>query len=197
MLRTPHFFMATIGIPSAWQCLQVAAPFLAFIALRWVIRRVDHTVNRLFPHLEWERRLGWLNITTQRRAEAVLRWIGYVIYALLAAALYGIVWAAPALGQLGQWSDSTVLGEIPLKISVLLICLGCWLVYFGCELLPKLRRQHEEEELEKFRAKQTGLDDERDHQPGSRLKSIWKKPQSSLAQRSKQTFRRRDSFRRN
>src|SRR5580658_8190581 len=114
----PHLFMAAIGIPSAWQCLKIAAPFLALIALRCVIRRVDTTVNRLFPQWEWEKRLGWLNLTTQRRAEAVLRWIGYMIYALLAAALYGIVWAAPALAQLNQWSDPTVLGEIPLKISV-------------------------------------------------------------------------------
>jgi hypothetical protein len=175
MYGTPHLVLAAIGIPSAWQCFTVAAPFLAFAALRWVIHRIDFTVNRLFPHWEWERRLGWLNLGTQRRADAVLRWIGYFLYALLAAALYGIVWAAPALGQLDRWSDPNVLGEISLKISVLLVCLGLWLVYLGFELLPKLRRQHETEELERFRAEQAGYERESDHRPDSRLNPVLKK----------------------
>jgi hypothetical protein len=173
--------MAAIGIPSAWQCLNIAAPFLALAALRWVIHRVDHTIDRLFPHWEWEKRLGWLNIRTQRRAETALRWIGYFLYALLAAALYGIVWAAPALGQIDHWSDPAVLGEISLKLSVLLVCLGSWLVYLGFELLPKLRRQHEVDELEKFRAEQAATEGESGFPADSRLKPVPKKTRAGPA----------------
>ncbi|MCE0498599.1 MAG: hypothetical protein LV481_11695 [Methylacidiphilales bacterium] len=179
----PHLVMAAVGIPSAWQCLSVAAPFLAFAALRWVIHRVDRTVEHLFPHWEWERRMGWLNLRVQRRADTILRWIGYFLYALLALALYGIIWAAPTLGQLDRWSDPGFLNEISLKLSVLLVSLGFWLVYLGFDLLPKLRRQHETEELEKFRAELAGRETEDDHPPKSRFASPLEKPRASTATR--------------
>ena len=175
--------MADIGIPSAWQCLTIAAPFLALAALRWVIHRVDRTVDRLFPHWEWERRLGWLNLRVQRRAEAVLRWIGYFLYALLAAALYGIIWAAPALGQFDHWNDPNFFSEISLKFSVFLVSLGFWLVYFGFELLPKLRRQHEADELEKFRSEQAGRETEHGRRSDSRLAPTLEKPHTSITGR--------------
>lgn len=175
--------MAAIGIPSAWHCFEFAAPFLAVAALRWVIHRTDRTVDRLFPQWEWEKRLGWLNLRTQRRTEAVLRWIGYFLYALLAIALYGIVWAAPTLAQIDQWSDPDVFGEIWMKVSVFLVSLVYWLLYLGFELLPKLRRQYEADELEKFRAELDARDPERESRPDSRDTPPLEKPRASLAAR--------------
>jgi hypothetical protein len=150
--------LAEIGIPDAGQCLTVAAPILAIFALWWVVQRVDLMIDRLFPNLEWERRLGWLNIRAQRRAEAGLRWIGYFIYAVLAVALCGIVWSARGLGAIKDWSDPSALSPLGRCLPVLLVSGGVWLVYLGCALIPKVRSQHETEELEKFRAEQAELE---------------------------------------
>jgi hypothetical protein len=165
----PHLVVAAIGIPGAWQCLAVAAPFLFLAAVRWIVLRVDHAVDRLFPGWEWEKRLAWLNLRAQRRADAILRWIGYFVYALLAAALYGIVWAVPTLENFDRWNDPGVLGEICLRLPVLFLCLVFWLTYLGLELLPKLRRQYEADELEKFRAERTEIERDDARSPGSRL----------------------------
>jgi len=168
---TTPLILADIAIPSAWQCLVFAAPFLAAIAVCWLINRTDQIINHLFPDWEWERRLGWLNIRARRRAEAALRWIGYGIYAILAAALYGIVWGAQALPTVGHWNDPNVLGDVALRLAVLLVCFGVWLVYLGCGLIPKLRDQQEKEDLEKFRAETDETEKEREARSPSRLKS--------------------------
>ncbi len=112
-----------------------------------------------FPHWEWEKKLGWLNITAERRSEAILRWIGYFIHAGMAVALYGIVWAAPALGEFGS-TDPAVIGDGASRLAVLLVCLTIWGLYLGGELIPKLRREHEQEELARYRAAHPELDDE-------------------------------------
>src|SRR5271170_3083270 len=100
----------------AWQCFHFAAPFLAVAVLWWLIKRTDRVIHHLFPHLEWEKSLGWLNIRAERRANAALRWVGYGIYALLAVALYGIVWTAEGLRQLDNWSDPSVVGDLALRV---------------------------------------------------------------------------------
>src|SRR5260221_1795792 len=128
-------FLAEVAIPSAWQCLVFAAPLLVVAALWWLIERADQTVNHLFPEWEWEKRLGWLNLQAHRRADLVLRWLGYVVYAVLAVALYGIVWAAPVLGNLQQWDDPALMAKGAAQVSVLFICLGLWLGYLGLELI--------------------------------------------------------------
>jgi hypothetical protein len=151
MHATPLAFLATIGIPSEQQCLRVAAPILALAAFWWLLNRVDQIVDHLFPHWEWERKLGWLNIRAQRQADALLRWIWYGIYALLAVALYGIVWSVQALQEIDNWDDPHVLAELAFRVPVLLVSLGLWLVYLGSGLIPKLRHEHETHELEKFR----------------------------------------------
>ena len=171
MHGSPFFVMAEIAIPDAGQCIAWAAPFLVIAAAVCVLRRMDLIVDRLFPHWEWEKQLGWLNFTAHRRAEKVLRWFGYFIYAVLGMALFGIVWAAQGLASIRDLSDSSVMVELALRVPVLLACLGFWLVYLGCELLPKLRGQYEEEELIKFRAEQKELDEERERNPVSRIKS--------------------------
>jgi hypothetical protein len=176
MHGSPIFILAEMAIPDAGQCIKWAAPFLVVAAAVCVLRRMDLIIDRLFPHWDWEKRLGWLNITAHRRAERVLRWMGYFVYAVLALALFGIVWAAQSLAMINDWNDSHVMIELALCVPVLLACLGFWLVYLGCELIPKLRGQYEEEELQKFRAEQRELDVHREGSPTSRVKSPLYKP---------------------
>jgi len=177
MHAPPLVIMAEIAIPDARHCLIVAAPVIGLMAAVAIISRMDQIMDRLFPNLEWERRLGWLNFGAQRRADRVLRWIGYFIYAVLCLALLGIVWAAKGLVEtLNNWSDPYVLSELARRIPVLLACLGLWLVYLGCELLPKMRGQYEEEELEKFRIEQEEVERERQMNPALRGKMSFQKP---------------------
>jgi len=162
--------LGEIAIPSAGQCLVFAAPFVAVALAWWVIERIDVIMHHLFPHREWERQLGWLNIRAERQAAAMLRWLGYGLYALLAAALYGIIWAAKAFPALENWNEIPVLDHLALRVPVLVLCLGFWLLYFGAVLLPKLRNEWEKEELDKFRVEMEA-EELRKEQPVSRLKS--------------------------
>jgi hypothetical protein len=143
---------AVIAIPTAAQCLALLAPFAALVAFRWVLNRIDRIIHHLFPSLEWQRQLGWLNIRAERQAATVLRWLGYAVYATLGVALVGILWSALGLRAINQWSDSDVLPHLIIRLPVLTVSLGLWFFYLGAELLPKLRREYEREELEKFRA---------------------------------------------
>jgi hypothetical protein len=147
----PFFPFAIIAIPTAGQCLMLLAPVAAVVLVRWVLGGIDQVIHRLFPSLEWHRELGWLNIRAERRAAAFFRWLNYAVYAALALALAGIVWGAIGIREIWQWSDPYVLGRLALRLPVLVTCLGLWLLYLGAELGPKLRREYEEEELEKFR----------------------------------------------
>ncbi len=153
---------AQIGIPDASHCLLFAAPFLGAAGTYWLFWHSDTLINWIFPNWEWEKKLGWLNIRVTRWADAVLRWIGYAVYALLAFTLYGIVWSSSAFDDFAQWTPITVADGMA-KISALLLCLGIWFVYLGLELIPKLRHQYEREELEKFRAEHPELDDDEEN----------------------------------
>jgi len=171
MQGAPSLFLAEIAIPSAKQCLTFAAPFLSVAAFWWLVRRMDYIIDYLFPHWEWERKLGWLDIRTERRSGQILRWIGYVVYAALAVALYGIVWAAPALSTLDRLSDPAVARDLLRHVPVLLVSLGFWLVYLGLSLIPRLRHEYEKDELDRFRAEQKEIEEERERNPASRMKS--------------------------
>jgi hypothetical protein len=94
-----------------------------------------------------------------------MRWIRYLVYFLLAVALYGIVWSAEALPLARDWSDPYKMAELTLRVPVLLVSLGLWLVYLGCLLLPKLRRQYEEEDLQKFREQMREHEEEYEPRP--------------------------------
>lgn len=181
MHGAPFLVVAEVCLLIAKRCMAWAMPFLGVAALACLVRRMDQIIDRLFPHWEWEKRLGWLNIRAQRRADLVLRWIGYFIYAVLAVALLGIVWGAEALATLDRWDDPSVMADLALRVPVLLACLGLWLVYFGCELIPKLRDQSEREGLRKFRAEQRELEEERERNPVSRIKSPLYKPRFGLS----------------
>jgi hypothetical protein len=51
-----------------------------------------------------------------------------------------------------QWSDPAVMSHLLTRLPVLFTSLGIWVFYLGAELLPKLHREYEREELERFRA---------------------------------------------
>jgi len=183
---------AEIAIPDAQQCLRVAAPILAVAGLVALWRNSDEIINRLFPHWEFEKKLGWLNFKAHQRAETFLRGLGYFIYALLAAGLLGILWAAQGLAAIRQWDDIPVLGDILLRVPVLLVSLGFWLFYLFGYLVPKMRGQYEEEELEKFREEQRELERDQDRYPESRLKKPMSKPRlNSLTSSGRERPRRR------
>ena len=128
-------------------------------------------MDYLFPNWEWERKLGWLNLRAQQRADNVLRWLGYFVYAALGAALLGIVWSAKEMAGIENWADPCDFSQLAFFVPVLLVCLGFWLLYLGFELMPKLRGKYEEEELEKYRAEQAELEREYDRKLGGRMKS--------------------------
>jgi hypothetical protein len=169
--------MQWLSIAGQW--LHFGAPFFVLTAVWWLINRTDRIINRLFPDLEWEKSLGWLNIRAERRANTALRWVGYGIYAMLAVALLGIVWAAQGLQALDNWSDPWVMGDLALRVPVLLFCLGLWVLYLGGWLIPKLRAQRERAAYKKFRAEMEEAERESDMQPRSRVHSPLRKPRTN------------------
>src|ERR1700683_4979230 len=113
----PPLLLAKVVLYIAWKCLVFAAPILTVMALWWLITRTDRIINYLFPHLEWERSLGWLNIQAERRAMTAVRWLGYGIQALLAVVLLGIVWAAEGFQQVDDWSNPPLTGDLGLRFA--------------------------------------------------------------------------------
>jgi hypothetical protein len=163
------FPIAVIAIPSAIQCFFVLAPIAILAALYGILRGLDRALSRIFPGLEWQRNLGWFNIKAERQAAAALRWLGYAVMAFMASALYGIVWGAEGLRLLSRWYDPDTLAELDLRLPVLFGSLSLLLFYFGVALLPRLRREYEEEELEAFRAEWAALEEEKSSGEPSRL----------------------------
>jgi hypothetical protein len=165
-----------------WKCLILASPLIVLAILWWLVNRTDRIVHYIYPDLEWEHSLGWLNMRAERRANTALRWCGYAIYFLLIDALYGLAWGIIGLQQLGNWSDPWVMGELALRVPTLCFCLGIWLLYLGAYLLPKLRARREEAEFRKFRAEAEEAEHEREryspHQV-SRVKSPLLKPRAN------------------
>ena len=155
-------FHTRMAIPNPELLVVWGGPVLAVLALWWLIERTDRIINYLFPHLEWEKSLGWLNIKAERRAKAALRWIGYAFYLLLAGLLYAIVRIADAFPPLSEWSNPDVQGDLLLEIPALVVCLGIWLFYLGGVLRPRLRAEWEEAGLKKFRAQVEELEKERE-----------------------------------
>lgn len=98
----PPSVIAEVLLIMAWRTLVCLAPVIAVGLALLLAYRIDRIINRLFPDLEWEKSLGWLNIRAERRANTALRWLGYAIYLLLGGALYGIAWAAAGLQGLAN-----------------------------------------------------------------------------------------------
>ena len=173
-------FHTRMAIPDPWQCLVWAAPFLAVIAAWWIINRTEQIAHFIFPDLEWEKSLGWLNIKAERRAKTAIRWLGYLIYLLLAAVLYAIIRLADGFPALDAWPDPRIVDDLALRIPALVVCVGAWLLFLGCWLLPKIRSDREEAELRKYRAEMKSVEEERErYDPRSRVKAPLQKPRTN------------------
>ena len=167
----------------AWKFLLLPAPLFAVAALWWIVNRTDQIIHYLFPNLEWERSLGWLNIRAERQARTALRWLGYGAYLLLASALLGIVWSVKGLQETGNWLDPWAIGLTMLRFGIIAVSLGAWVLYLGLWLKPKLRAQREEAELRQFRAEMAEAEAEEErrrnvHGP-SRVKMPLQKPRQN------------------
>jgi hypothetical protein len=166
----------------AWRGVQFLEPFVAVAALWGLVNRTDRIIAWLFPHLEWERDLGWLNIRAERRANTALRCLGYAIYLLLVVSLLGIVWAATGVDELPLWPDPMVIGDVMWHLAVMTICLGLWTVFLGAWLIPKIRREREETELKRFRESFRANEQEREwrsRRGPSRVKSSQPMPRKN------------------
>ena len=170
MVLSPFPLVADIGIPDAQQCFKLALPVVCVIVGWMFLGRIDSLLAWLFPHWAWERKLGWLNIRAEQQADTFLRWVRYFVYALLALALYGIVWGAQALAWLDKMDDPIIITEIVARVPVLLLSLGFWLSYLGLVLIPKIRNQYEIDELEKYRAEQAAWEKQLERARSSRMK---------------------------
>jgi hypothetical protein len=148
----PPSIVAEALLIMAWKCLVCLAPVLAVLVMTWLAFRTDRIIAWLCPDLEWEKSLGWLNIRAERRANRALRWMGYAVYLVLLGALYAIAWAAVGLQGLADVTDPLSALGLALRLPVLLLGLGAWLLYFGSWLIPKLRAEREEAQLRRFRA---------------------------------------------
>jgi hypothetical protein len=152
---------AEIALPPLHDVLVFAAPVLVLGALTLLIARTDRIVHSVFPDLEWERNLGWLNIRAERRADRGIRWVGYGVIVLLLDALVGILWAAKGLPRLADWSDPWVMGVLALRVPAGALCLLIWVIYLGLGLLPRLRAENETKAFRKFRAEIAAADEEK------------------------------------
>ncbi len=176
---TPPSIVAEALLIMAWKAVVCLAPVLAVILVFLFAYRIDRIIHRLFPDLEWEKSLGWLNIRAERRANTALRWLGYAVYIVLGGALYGIAWAAVGLQGLADVTDPLAATDLALRLPVLLIGLGAWVLYLGSWLIPKIRAEREEAELKRFREQMAEMERERERNPPSRVKAPLAKPRAN------------------
>jgi hypothetical protein len=141
--------------------LVFAAPVLVLGVLAWIVSRTDRIMHSVFPDIEWERNLGWLNIRAERKADRAMRWVGYGVIVLLLDSLVGILWAAKGLPRLADWSDPWVMGVLALRVPAGALCLLIWVIYLGLGLLPRLRAEREMKAFRKFRAEIAAADEEK------------------------------------
>ena len=175
----PTCFLAEIALPSLRDGLAFAAPVLTLAALWWLVSRTDRMMHAVFPDLEFEHSLGWLNIRAERRASRAMRWVGYAVVVLLVDSLAIILWAAKGMPRLADWSDPWVMGELALRIPALGLCLLIWVIYLGLGLLPRLRAEREAAAYRKFRAEMKADEEERAVESPSRVHTPLPKPRAN------------------
>ena len=171
----PPELFADIVIPTTG--VIIVAPILAALGVWWLITRMDRIAHGVFPHLAWEHSLGWFNIKAERRARAAFRWIRRGMYLLLFDALAIMLWTAcdfPSLqGPLGPGDLANLIS----CASLFILCLGIWVLYLGCGLLPAIRSRRDMTALKKFRAQLEELEQERgEYVPKSRVHASLAKP---------------------
>ena len=157
----PTFNFAEIALPSWHDTVAFATPVLVLAALAWVVLRTDTIVQTVFPDLEWERSLGWLNIKAEKRASRAMRWVGYGVVVMLVDALVILFCAMKGLPDLSNWSDPWVMGDLALRVPVIAFCLLIWVIYLGLGLLPRVRAEREAAAYKKFRAEMRAADEEK------------------------------------
>jgi hypothetical protein len=162
----------TLLIPSAAQCWSLAGPILAVVGVIWFLRNGDQAIDRLFPHLEWERKLGWLNARADRRAKLIMRGMQHLLHVFLLLALAGVL----ALSWLvGHRDTDTPLGVLTLadEFGYIGVCLSPWIYYFVVVLGPRLQAEFEEQELARYRAENPETDNEEEREGDSTRSTAW------------------------
>jgi hypothetical protein len=146
-------------ITLSWSDLALGVgPLAAAAGAWWVISRADAIVAHCFPDAQWERSLGWLNLSAERRADRAMRWLGYALYVLLFDALVIMIWSANGLATLlATWDDPYVFGTLLLHLGALMLCTLIWVLYLGCGLLPSIRDRRE---IASLRADRRRIDEE-------------------------------------
>ena len=157
----PTFILAEIALPSWHDLVAFAMPVLFLAGLAFLVFRTDQIVQVVFPDLEWERSLGWLNIKAEKRASRAMRWVGYGVIVLLVDALVILFCAVKGLPDLSNWADPWVMGDLALRVPAIGFCLLIWVIYLGLVLLPRVRAEREAAAYKKFRAKITAADEEK------------------------------------
>jgi hypothetical protein len=139
------------------------------------MRNGNRVIDQLFPQLEWERKLGWLNARADRRANQILRVLQHLLHLFLLVMLVGVLTFA---WLVGHPDTDTSLGLFTLAGSYVYlgVCLSPWIYYFVVVLGPRLQAEFEEQELARYRAENPDVDEEvrktRASAPSSRI-TIW------------------------
>jgi hypothetical protein len=159
-------------VPSAGQLWNIFGPIVAVVVIIWLVRNCNEVIDRLFPHLEWERKLGWLNASADRRAKLILRGIHHFVHLFLALDLLAVLWFACQIGERDTETRVGVLilaGDFVYLGAVLSPCL----YYFIVELGPRLQGEFEAQELARYRAENPDLDQERKPSTDPSRITVW------------------------
>lgn len=163
-------------IPSASQCLAVAAPVASIGAVLWFLRHGDQFIAQLFPHWEWERKLGWLNAKANRRAEAILRGLRHLGHAFLLLMLVGILGLSWLAGQPHDMDTADGIFLYAVELIYIGVCLLPWIYYFTAMLGPRITAEYEEEELMRYRAEHP--EEDKPSASAPRTITVWDSPRS-------------------
>jgi hypothetical protein len=164
-------------IPTAGQCLAVAAPVATVGACIWFLRHGDRVIGRLFPNWEWERKLGWLNHRAHRRAETVLRGVRHLLHAFLLLALVGVLGLSWLAGQPHDMDTAPGIFAYALELIDIGVCLAPWIYYFVAVLRPRIIAEYEEDELQRYRTEHPDEDEIPHATPPPRV-TIWETTRS-------------------
>jgi hypothetical protein len=177
----PPSIVAEALLIMAWKFLLFLTPVLVIAAAWWLVNQTERVMNYLFPYLEWEHGLGWLNIKAERRARTAIRYVGYIVYFLLAFTLLGLPIGAGGVQQvIDQWPDPPLTSDVAARLLILVFSSAIWWGYFGCWLVPRLRTLREEAALKKFRAEMAEIEMEREErQSRSRVYGGLPKPRTN------------------
>jgi hypothetical protein len=159
-------------VPSASQLWHIFGPIVSVVVLIWLVRNCNQVIERLFPHLEWERRLGWLNAGADRRARLMLRGLHHLVLFFLALDLLVVLWFA---WQIGQRDTETPVGMLVLAGDFVYwgAFLSPCLYYLFVVLVPRVHAEFEEQELARYRAENPDVEHEKKSTDASSPITVW------------------------